>query len=118
MRPREMSGLETVDMNARGDSITDDYSHAAWVAETATRVARTCGAYPLLSSGDINIYSLFVERAMRLVKPEGMIGLLTPIGIGTDKTAARFQKRFGSETAGRLYLFRKSGWLAISRRAS
>src|SRR5262249_5718951 len=37
---------------------------------------------------------------MRLVNPEGMIGLLTPTGIASDKTAARFFK--GISTTGRL----------------
>ena len=44
----------------------------------------------MLGAGDINLYSLFVERAMGLVKPEGIVGLLTPSGIYADKTAAEF----------------------------
>jgi hypothetical protein len=100
-------------LQRRGDPIAADYHRAAWTAETATRVARAAGAYPLLSSGDVNIYSLFVERALRLIKPSGMVGLLTPIGIGTDKTAARF---FSSITeAERLGAFisfeNRRGWL-------
>ena len=34
-------------------------------------MARTCGDYPLLSRGDVNLYSLFVERAMTLVQTDG-----------------------------------------------
>ena len=37
---------------------------------------------------------------MTLVKPDGMVGLLTPSGIASDKTAARFFK--GVATEGRL----------------
>ena len=66
----------------------------------ATRIARRSGDYPLLSGGDVNLYSLFVERAMTLVKPDGMVGLLAPSGIASDKTAARFFK--GVATEGRL----------------
>ena len=62
--------------------------------------AQAEGDYPLLSGGDVNLYSLFVERANKLVKPAGMIGLLTPSGIASDKTAAPFFK--GVSTAGRL----------------
>jgi len=54
----------------------------------------------LLSGGDVNLYSLFVERAMALAKPDGMVGLLVPSGIASDKTAARFFK--GVATEGRL----------------
>ncbi len=52
--------------------------------------------YPFLGRGDINLYSLFVERAMNLVKPDGLIGLLTPSGIYADKTAAPFFKSVSS----------------------
>ena len=54
------------------------------------RVARECGDYPLLSSGDINLYSLFVERAQALVQLGGVVGLLTPSGIAADKGASAF----------------------------
>ena len=37
---------------------------------------------------------------MTLVKPDGMVGLLTPSGIASDRTAARFFK--GVATEGRL----------------
>ena len=55
-------------------------------------MARKGGDYPLLSGGDVNLYSLFVERAMTLANPTGMVGLLTPSGIASDKTAADFFK--------------------------
>ncbi|MFN7306208.1 MAG: Eco57I restriction-modification methylase domain-containing protein, partial [Acetobacteraceae bacterium] len=67
-----------------------DYDRAAWVAEASASVARSCGAYPLLSGGDTNLYALFVERALRLVKAEGIVGLLVPSGIAADKGAAAF----------------------------
>ena len=66
----------------------------------AAHMARASGDYPLLSGGDVNLYSLFVERAMTLVNPQGMVGLLTPSGIASDKTAAKFFK--GVATEGRL----------------
>ena len=53
---------------------------------------RSSDEYPLLSGGRINLYSLFIERAMSLIKPDGFIGLLTPSGIYADKTAAKFFK--------------------------
>ncbi|MCY3920238.1 MAG: restriction endonuclease, partial [Chloroflexi bacterium] len=59
-------------------------------ADTLGRMVRASGHYPLLAGGDINLYSLFIERATALVKPDGFVGLLTPSGIYADKTAARF----------------------------
>ena len=63
---------------------------AAVRATRAMQAARAYGDYPYLSGGDTNLYSLFVERAFALLKPDGMIGLVTPSGIASDKTAARF----------------------------
>jgi hypothetical protein len=72
-----------------GDPLAEDYKVAKDAAETAARIVRESGQYPLLSSGDINIYALFVERARRLVKPEGIVALLLPSGIASDKNYAK-----------------------------
>ena len=88
------------DLEKAGDPLAHDFATASERAVAATRMARTSGDYPLLSSGDINLYSLFVERSMTLVKPDGMVGFLTPSGIASDKTSARFFK--GVSTEGRL----------------
>ncbi len=88
------------DLQRAGDPLADDYELAATRAETAARIARGCGEYPLLSSGDINVYSLFVERASRVVRADGIVGLLTPSGIAADKGAAKFFRSIA--TTGRL----------------
>jgi hypothetical protein len=87
-------------LQRRGDPIASDYNRAAHTAETAAKVARSCDAYPLLSSGDVNVYSLFVERALRLVRRDGVVGLLVPSGIAADKGAAEFFRSIS--TTGRL----------------
>ena len=97
-RKRMVAALEK-----KGDPLARGYAKAEARAEAAVRIARNEGDYPLLSGGDVNIYSLFVERAMKLVKPEGMVGLLTPSGIASDKTAAPFFK--GLSTEGHLKAF-------------
>ena len=91
-----------------GDPLAADFKIAEQRANDALRMARFSSSkatkdpesgksvpppsdhYPLLSGGDINLYSLFVERAHALAKPDGMIGLLVPIGIGADKTSANY----------------------------
>ena len=88
------------DLEKDNDPLARDFAEASARAMAAARMARAGGNYPLLSGGDMNLYSLFVERAMSLVKPDGMVGLLTPSGIASDKTAARFFK--GVATEGRL----------------
>ena len=61
-------------------------------AEANARVLAKAGDFPLLGGGDVNLFSLFVERAQALVKPGGLVALLTPSGIAADKGAAEFFK--------------------------
>jgi hypothetical protein len=67
-----------------------DYVQASSSAEAMGRVVRESGEYPLLSGGDVNLYSLFVERVAALVRANGIVGLLTPSGIAADKGASEF----------------------------
>ena len=84
----------------KGASLADEFDAAKQRADKLGELIRASGNYPLLSGGDINLYSLFVERAMGLVKPDGFVGLLTPSGIYADKTAADFFKSLS--TSGRV----------------
>ena len=79
-------------LRANGSPLASEFDAAKERAETLGKMVRASGHYPLLGGGDINLYSLFVERAMGLVKPGGIVGLLTPSGIYADKTAANFFK--------------------------
>ena len=83
-----------------GDPLAADFDDAKSRADQLGNVVRASGHYPLLGGGDVNLYSLFVERATHLIKPDGLIGLLTPSGIYADKTAADFFKTVS--TAGRV----------------
>ena len=93
----------TAELREAGDTLAADYDAARERAEAAAHMARKGGDYPLLSGGDMNLYSLFVERSMALAKPDGMVGLLVPSGIASDKTAARFFR--GVASKGRLKAF-------------
>ena len=75
-----------------GDELALQYEEVKRLATELRQLARTSGHYPMLSGGRTNLYSLFVERAMGLVRPDGLVGLLTPPGIYADKTAAQFFK--------------------------
>ncbi len=89
-----------VRLKADCDPMFDDYEKADARAADTARMARASGHYPLLSRGDVNLYSLFVERAHALVKPNGMVGLLVPSGIASDLSASVFFR--GVATGGRL----------------
>ena len=94
-RGRMIAALEQA-----GDPLAADFAKAQGRAEAGTRMAQGGGDYPLLSGGDVSLYSLFVERAMTLVAKTGLIGVIVPSGIASDLTAAKFFK--GVATQGRL----------------
>ncbi len=73
-----------------GGKLALEYEMVRDRASAMRQFVRASAEYPLLSEGRINLYSLFVERAMGLIKQDGLVGLLTPSGIYADKTASRF----------------------------
>lgn len=88
------------ELQKRGAALAADYAAAVQRAEANARVLTKAGDYPLLGGGDVNLYSLFVERAQALVRGGGIVALLTPSGIAADKGAAEFFKSIA--TTGRL----------------
>ena len=89
------------DLRKNDPDLADDFERAKERADQLGKAIRASGDYPLLGRGDINLYSLFVERAMHLIKPDGLVGLLTPSGIYGDKTAADFFRQIS--TRGNVY---------------
>ena len=87
-------------LRTASDPLVAEYDQAAERATQLSAVFRTSGDYPQLGKGDINIYSLFVERSLALLNPRGVAGLLTPSGIYADNTAADFFR--GVSTTGRI----------------
>ena len=98
MAPRAADRKRMIaELQKAADPLARDFRLASERAAAGARVVRGSGDYPLLARGDLNLYSLFVERAMTLVKPDGMVGLLVPSGIASDKTAAPFFKSVATE---------------------
>ena len=83
-----------------GDPMVTQYDEANRRAGQLSRLVTRSGDYPLLGAGDINLYGLFVERSLSLLKPDGICGLLTPSGIFADKTCAPYFRSISK--AGRL----------------
>lgn len=48
------------------------------------------GRYPLTATGKINTYSVFAEHFRCTLAPTGRSGIITPTGLATDATTARF----------------------------
>ncbi len=81
-------------LRAEGAPLWRDYQQATRRAEANARVLgngrQGAGDYPLLGGGDVNLYSLFIERAQALARADGLVALIVPSGIAADKGAAPF----------------------------
>jgi len=66
------------------------YLDAKSKADNSLAYIRRCDRYPLTGKGDINTYSVFAELAHSIVAPTGLVGILVPTGIATDKTNEDF----------------------------
>ncbi len=109
-RKKMIAALQGVKMTQTGTHtppVVDLWAQYQQATERAEANARVLGNgklgandYPLLGGGDVNLYSLFVERAQALVAPGGLVALLTPSGIAADKGAAEFFR--GLSGTGRL----------------
>ena len=80
-----------------GQELALEYERVRGRAAEMRVFVRGSAEFPLLSEGRINLYSLFVERAMGLIKKDGFVGLLTPSGIYSDKSASRFFKSLSTD---------------------
>ncbi|OYY96484.1 MAG: hypothetical protein B7X59_07865 [Polaromonas sp. 39-63-203] len=99
-RKKMIAALQGVQMMQTGTNtpppvdLWAQYRQACERAEANARVLGNgklgSGDYPLLGGGDVNLYSLFVERAQTLAAKDGLVALLTPSGIAADKGAAEF----------------------------
>ncbi|MDP1646964.1 MAG: Eco57I restriction-modification methylase domain-containing protein [Rubrivivax sp.] len=94
----------------KGSLLAAQYAEATERADANARVLGKSGDYPLLGGGDVNLYSLFVERAQSLADPAGLVALLTPSGIAADKGAAVFFKSIATtQRLGALFDFENKG---------
>ena len=78
--------------------LVDEFDAAKERADIFSAVVRSSGHYPLLGQGDINLYSLFVERAMSLVKPDGIVACSLPpafTGTGLPPTSSKRSRQAG-----------------------
>ena len=80
------------DLRERDPDLALEFDAAKEHAQSLSKLIRETGHFPLLGGGDVNLYFLFVERSMHLIKPDGIVGLITPSGIYADKTASSFFK--------------------------
>ncbi|MBN1807150.1 MAG: N-6 DNA methylase [Sedimentisphaerales bacterium] len=66
------------------------YIKAKEQADKNLEYIRKSNRYPLTGKGDINTYAVFAELAHTIVSKDGVVGILVPSGISTDKTTKDF----------------------------
>ena len=63
------------------------------------RFSRGSGCYDAQSSGHANLYQLFAERSVSIVRRGGRLGLVLPSGFATDHGCARLRRRLLDATS-------------------
>ena len=98
--PLEPSGFDAV---TRQSSVGHTAGYGAEEDEPApralTRFSRDSGCYRLQADGHANLYQLFTERALQLVRPGGRIGLLLPSGLLADHRCRLLRRELLTRTS-------------------
>jgi hypothetical protein len=90
--PLERSGFDAIVGNPPWEMLRADSPDPA-AAARLTAFARASGIYPLQSAGHANLYQLFVERALSLLRRGGRMGLVLPSGFATDHGCAALRRQ-------------------------
>ena len=64
-----------------------------------TRFTRGSGIYRLQGAGHPNLYQLFIERAVSLLRPQGRLGFIVPWGLAADHGCAALRRAVIGGTA-------------------
>jgi hypothetical protein len=84
----------------RGDAGSGDERRAAALASSRlTTFARGSGIYRLQGDGHANLFQLFLERSLALVRRGGRMGLLLPSGFATDRGCAALRRHVLDRTS-------------------
>jgi hypothetical protein len=92
--PLANPGFDAVVGNPPWDMLRADSAGAAArpAARNLITFARESGIYALSGTGHLNLYQLFVERALRLTRRGGRVGLVVPWGLASDHGCAALRR--------------------------
>ena len=86
-RPRRDGGFDAVIGNPPWEMLRADKGKAR-VHDTTAGFVRSSGLYRAHGRGHVNLYQLFVERSLWLLRPRGRLGMIVPAGLLSDAGAA------------------------------
>lgn len=117
--PHESPGFDAVIGNPPWDVVRADNDEAAGSAARAAaraennrlmRFVRDSGGYEALGGGHANSFQLFVERALRLTREGGRVGLVLPWGLAADQGCQPLRRAlFDGTTVDALIGFENAG---------
>jgi hypothetical protein len=121
--PRQDGGFDAVIGNPpwemlRGDrGGSSDRQAARDAGARLTAFARGSGAYAWQGAGHANLYQLFLERALTLLRPDGRLGMILPSGFAIDEGSAGLRRAFLERTQldGLISLENRDGIFPIHR---
>lgn len=76
----------------RGDGEHDQRQSRKREARHLTDFVRESGVYVVGGDAHVNLYQLFLERALQLLRPGGRLGFVLPAGVATDTGAAPLRR--------------------------
>ena len=97
-RPRERPGFDAVLGNPPWEVLRGDRGPSTH-SSRLTGFARASGIYRHQGEGHANLYQLFTERALSLVREGGRLGLVLPSGFAVDHGCAALRRALLDRTA-------------------
>lgn len=73
-----------------------EFQLARHSAEASSQFVRKGGRFPLTGTGDVNLYALFAELALRLIARGSRAGIIVPTGIATDDSTKAYFDALGT----------------------
>ena len=103
-RPLPGAGFDAVIGNPPWEMLRGDHgsararTDARMAASRLSGFARNAGVYRLQGNGHFNLYQLFVERTLSLVRSGGRLGLILPGGFASDHGCAALRRALFDRT--------------------
>jgi len=93
-RPRSAPGFDVVLGNPPWEMLRADPGSTETRASLRqkTRFIKDSGAYRYQGEGHLNLYQVFLERAVQLTRPGGRVGMAVPSGLLTDLGAVSLRR--------------------------
>jgi len=73
-----------------------EFQLARHSAEASSQFVRKGGRFPLTGTGDVNLYALFAELALKLIGRDSRAGIIVPTGIATDDSTKAYFDALGT----------------------